>query len=348
MSLLESISEAVQKVLPQRKDSAPIPLSSSGGIGNGGGFHTHKEDLILTKTAIVFHALQIFFVFIAMCCFASLSAFQAQWGVGPSGLNAFAIFIAVFAMFDSAFLLAIPVLYDKYDKAVRLARALRETRVQFILTGFGVVTVPLIAFITTISVGIQPGCKDPTTDPNAQLGKDFQNGLGDWCRTKRAGVVFFWFAAVCYIASFVYAFLDWRHGRSTYNTTQPRDPPFTHPEDAPMEEDEEAYPRRTPQRISTLPPQLPDEVGSPFGDERAVAMPRPSMDAYGAFNDPAPTGYGEGGAVSPGGARSRTMQFAEYADPYAAVRGRLAQGTGSPVPVGGPPPPQYDYGGGYR
>lgn len=146
---------------------------------------------------------------------------------------------------------------------------------------------------------------------------------------------------VAYAASFVNAFLDWRKGRSTYGGGLARDPPFTHPAEAPELEEEDGYaPRHAPQRISTLPPEGPDDVGSPFGDEnkRRPAQPRQSMDAYGAFNDPPPTGYGAPpfqSPVSPTGGVSRTMQFA---DPYAAVQNRLSQGVF----------PQYDYAGGHR
>lgn len=61
------------------------------------------------------------------------------------------------------------------------------------------------------------------------------------------------------------------------------------------------------------------------------------MDAYGAFSDPAPSGFGGVSAShapatseSESGAPkvSRTMQ---YADPYAAVRASLASGTSAPA-----------------
>ena len=92
------------------------------------------------------------------------------------------------------------------------------------------------------------------------------------------------------------------------------------------------------------------------------------MDAYGAFSDPAPSGFGAGAAERPtsfseasglGGAAapgvSRTMQ---YADPYAAVRATIASSTpsyasgpvpgpGSTSPVHQPAPPYSEYTG-YR
>jgi hypothetical protein len=39
--------------------------------------------MIVPKPTIVFHALQIFFNFLAMACFASVATFQAHWKVGP-------------------------------------------------------------------------------------------------------------------------------------------------------------------------------------------------------------------------------------------------------------------------
>jgi hypothetical protein len=42
-------------------------------------------------------------------------------------------------------MLLVPVVYEKYDRGARLARALREVRVGFILTGAGTVVSLLIA-----------------------------------------------------------------------------------------------------------------------------------------------------------------------------------------------------------
>jgi len=54
-------------------------------------------------------------------------------------------------MLLSAFMLLIPVAYEKYDKFVRLARALKEIRVGFILTGAGVTFSLLIASVFLLS-----------------------------------------------------------------------------------------------------------------------------------------------------------------------------------------------------
>lgn len=53
-------------------------------------------------------------------------------------------------MFLSAFMMVVPVVYEKYDKLVRLARALKEVRVGFILTGAGTAFSLLIAYVIRI------------------------------------------------------------------------------------------------------------------------------------------------------------------------------------------------------
>lgn len=42
-------------------------------------------------------------------------------------------------------MLTVPVIYEKYDKLARLARALKELRIGFILTGIGTAFSLLIA-----------------------------------------------------------------------------------------------------------------------------------------------------------------------------------------------------------
>ncbi|ELU40759.1 hypothetical protein AG1IA_05202 [Rhizoctonia solani AG-1 IA] len=70
------ITNAVNKFIPQKKEEFPKPLATaSGGIGHGMQF---DDDV-----PIVYYACQIFFSFLAMCCFASVASFQAKWHVGP-------------------------------------------------------------------------------------------------------------------------------------------------------------------------------------------------------------------------------------------------------------------------
>lgn len=331
-----------------------------------------------------------------MACFASVASFQAKWGVGPSGLSGFALFVSVSGIFLSAFMMFVPVVYDKYDKLATLAIALKEIRVAFILTGVGSTFSLLIAFVTTISAWTEAGCKNAEDDPHAKISSDFVAGLPGWCSTKKAGCIFFWLAFGFWLASLILLIIDWRSGNLTQ---RPRDPPFTRPdveevEEAEEEEEEErrAYhpvgstvPPPVTIATSTIPPVATrrptyDNPNSPFDDMNRLsaisaattaaasastaypntaqrnsgysgyatppaAASRPSLDAYGAFSDPAPTGFGgvsnsfapQTTAEANGPRISRTMQ---YADPYAAVRASLTSSNGS---LGAPPPSYTSY-----
>jgi len=346
MPLLDRIKDTVTKVIPQKHESIPQP-----GIGS----LVHEDNMIVPKTAIVFHASQTFFSFLAMCCFASVASFQAKFGVGPSGLTGFALFVSIAGMLDSLFMLLVPVAYEKYDKFIRLARALKEIRVGFILTGAGLSLTFLVSFITTISAWTQPGCKNKDNDPNASKGDDFKNGLDGWCSTKKAGAVFFWLSTISWVATMVFLVLEWRSGKSTLKRDPNFNPPSqmrAHEDDDDDDDDEES---RYDAPMASQAPQLPpmrrgtaEEVSSPFTDDHRYRGPdpvpagRPSIDAYGAFDDPAPSGFGAPAAAPPSPGVSRTMQ---YADPYAAVRASLVGApAGQPQ---APQPPSYEYQG-YR
>lgn len=69
-----------------------------------------------------------------------------------AGLSGFAIFIAVTSMLLSLFMLLVPVIYDKYSKLVRLARALQELRVSFILAATGVTETILIRYASIFQI----------------------------------------------------------------------------------------------------------------------------------------------------------------------------------------------------
>lgn len=102
----------------------------------------------------------------------------------------------------------------------------------------------------------------------------------------------------------------------------------------------------------SAPTDNSESANSPFADPHRYEAPasRPSMDAYGAFSDPAPSGFGNSNEEAPvlpevdvGPQVSRTMQ---YADPYAAVRAQIAAG-GTPINAT-IPPPSYESYQGYR
>ncbi|KAF8899881.1 hypothetical protein CPB84DRAFT_1815505 [Gymnopilus junonius] len=324
MPLLDLISGLASKIAPSKN-----ARTAAAGIGSGHGMVAVDDDMIVSKPTVVLHASQIFFNFLAMACFASVAAFQANGKSGPvPGLTGFAIFVSVAGMCLSAFMLAVPVVYEKHDRLVRLARALKEVRVGFILTGTGLTFSLLIAFIVTISAWTEPGCKNAANDPNAEkLGDNFKNALPGWCSTKKAGAIFFWLAFGCWLASLVLLVLDWRAGKLSVS----RDPPFQRPQAIRQLQCTPIAFRRSSEIFST-----------PSSTYTQPMAGRPSMDAYGAFSDPAPVDSGIRALPPlPGPMLSRTMQ---YADPYAAVRASIA-GQPSTSPPG---PPSYESYSGYR
>ncbi|KAH8117762.1 hypothetical protein DFH11DRAFT_1570516 [Phellopilus nigrolimitatus] len=389
MTIMDHVQSAFEKVLrPRRGIPRPVSGGRGKGIGNTMGVAEFEDDMIVSKPAVILHSSQAFFNFLAMCCFASVASFQAKWDVGPSGLSGFAIFVSIAGIILSLFMLLVPVIDVKYGKLTRLARALSEVRVNFILSGTGTTFSLFIAFIATISVWTEAGCKNPDNDPHAKLGDDFKNGLSGWCMTKKAGAIFFWLAFGFWLGTFILNIKNWRSGKARGQ----RDPPFQPPVGADEEngydeleeEDEEStYGRVPPLRDNSNNPSSPfsdnaaanrqpqsssyvlppvsgvGNFSTPSSGPGAIPASRPSMDAYGAFSDPAPSGYGSApaqvqpstfsaasGLSSASGGVSRTMQ---YADPYAAVRASIASATGSTSPVRPPPgPPSYTEYTGYR
>jgi len=344
----------------------------------GHGMVPFDDDMIVSKPAIIFYTGQIFFNFLAMACFAGVASFQAKWKVGPSGLTGFAVFVSVIGIVMSSIMLAVPVIYEKYDKFNRLARVMRELRVAFILAGASTSVALLISFIVTISAWTEPGCKNPDNDPNAKLGDAFKSGLDGWCSTKKAGAVFFWLAFGFWAASLGLLVMDWRSGRITNRPDPPFNPSSVHEQvfedgDGEAEGDEESTyehvppvsQRDSPYENSTAHAPYSDNTGAgrfrdsdigppagsptegvypgppPLPPPQEAAISRPSMDTYGAFSDPTPSGFGAATPSSPSGPPvSRTMQ---YADPYAAVRATI----GAPAVGGSNTPPSYEYQG-YR
>ena len=217
-------------------------------------------------------------------------------------------------------------------------------------------------FSTTISAWTQAGCKDASQDPSAKTaGEQFVQELPDWCRTKKAGAAFFWFCfstshfilgsclvlnlipPVAWLAAVGLTFQEYRTGKKIY---RPQDAPFVRPAEPPAHDDDDDEPFSPPNRRQTEDDSSYDNRTpvSPFADSNRYndTAGRPSMDAYGAFNDPTPSGYDQ--PYQP--PVSRTMQIA---DPYAAVRASIHGNGHSPPPVL-PPLPSYNDTGysGYR
>lgn len=150
--------------------------------------------------------------------------------------------------------------------------------------------------------------------------------------------------SVFWIASFVLVILDWRSGRPVLGAglrttsggigSHPKDPPFRRPTHDDAESIISRDPSRYRRRRGDDDEEEDDEIQSPFADPRGAYAPtsgRASMDMYGAFSDPAPSGYAAGGPQRGGapyysGARSTTSP------PPAA------QYQSSPPPRQGAPP----------
>jgi hypothetical protein len=167
---------------------------------------------------------------------------------------------------------------------------------------------------------------------------------------------------------------DWRSGNlkpTGSSRLGPRDPPFRHPstihsvdEDDAVDDDEESAYHEAP---STRPGvSLTDTThnasGNPFSDSNRyssgvpsgyaspprthaggdIAPSRPSMDAYGAFSDPAPTGFAP--QLAPAQDEPRVSRTMQYADPYAAVRASITPpAPSSPSGASGRPPSYESY-----
>lgn len=141
--------------------------------------------------------------------------------------------------------------------------------------------------------------------------------------------------------SLTLAFLEFRKNRAS----RPRDPPFEQPHDGEEGDEESGY---------DIPSKQDYEDSSPFSDAYrysgasstavgsaaggltspkynipSAPQPRPSLDAYGAFSDPAPSGFDASPGDSGVTGVSRTML---YADPYAAVRASVVSGPRSSSP----------------
>ncbi|KAG8837680.1 hypothetical protein FS842_003479 [Serendipita sp. 407] len=129
MAIIDTIKDTVTKVVRPKGESLPRP---------GANGQYHEEDLILSKSFIVATSFQIFFAFIALCCFAGVASFQGKYKVGPSGLSVLALFTSLFLFLFSSFLLAVPVVYDRYNKLHGVFRALRVIRVALICNGIGI------------------------------------------------------------------------------------------------------------------------------------------------------------------------------------------------------------------
>ncbi|WWD21095.1 hypothetical protein CI109_105576 [Kwoniella shandongensis] len=319
------------------------------------------EEPSLPRAHLIIHVVAIFFTFLAICTMGAVASFQSKW-FSTSGGTGFTIFLLLLSFLLSAFLLLVPIIYDRWDRLKRPAQFLAQTRTTFILHTFGTFTVLLAAFIVTISAWTAKGCKNADNDPHASLGNGYKDGLKQWCTTKKASAIFDWFAFGAWTALLVLTALTFRRERQQSR----REPGFIPPDSTGISysnilaADDERYADKTAPLSSNAAATGQDDVPGGYGyptSNRAgagtgVGASRPSVDAYGAFD-------GDGMPHSNDDTEpSRTMQLA-YNDPYAQIRASLmhdpnshagyAQAASQPglyANGGLPNPPAY--GGGYR
>ncbi|WVF65656.1 hypothetical protein IAT40_000387 [Kwoniella sp. CBS 6097] len=312
------------------------------------------EEPSLPKAHLIIHVVAIFFTFLAICTMGAVAGFQAKW-FAVSGGTGFVIFCLLLLFLLSAFLMVVPIVYDRWDRFKRPAQFLNQTRSTFILHAFGTFMSLLCAFIVTISAWTAKGCKNADDDPHADLGDDFKSGLKDWCTTKKASAIFDWFSFGAWAALLVLTALVFRRER---RQNRRREPAFIPPESNGISysnilaADDDRYADKSDlapntssatqglgghARVdSTFDAPSGGGGGGGYGGYSAGggAMARPSVDAYGAFDGdmPGSNGHGQGHGMEQ--EPSRTMQLA-YTDPYAQIRASLMNN-----PTGYAAPPQ--------
>lgn len=112
-------------------------------------------------------------------------------------------------------------------------------------------------------------------------------------------------ALVFWICSVALLVQDWRSGRADRGL-RPRDPPFTHPTDPNDDDAESMVSRQQSRHVVHRQEEEEDELESPFSDPYPQRQDSPyryqqpaaraSMDTYGAFSDPPPSGYANAAA----------------------------------------------------
>ncbi|KAK8843387.1 hypothetical protein IAR55_007044 [Kwoniella newhampshirensis] len=361
-----SASAKLTKAFKFNSDHNVLRRTQTNGHWNGGNPFLdgpNLEEPSLPRSHLIIHVVAIFFSFLAICTMGAVASFQAKW-FSTSGGTGFTLFLLLLAFLLSAFLLVVPIVYDRWDRLKRPAQFLAQTRTTFILHTFGTSAMLLAAFIVTISAWTAKGCKDADSDPHAGLGDHYKDGLKQWCTTKKASAIFDWFSFAAWAALLVLTALIFRRERQQSR----REPGFLPPDSTGVSysnilaaDDERYADKTTPLSSNAAAAGLvghtmtgyedhspPNGYGYPSSQRPSEGQIRPSVDAYGAFD-------GDG---MPGDDQepSRTMQLA-YNDPYAQIRASLmsnpnsgnhAQPASQPALYangGLPNPPAY---GGYR
>ncbi|EFP90843.2 hypothetical protein PGT21_036849 [Puccinia graminis f. sp. tritici] len=284
---------------------------------NGNPTNSLLDDEDTGPTQIAIRSLTIFFLFINLFIYIAIAVFQKKWGVGPSGLTGLAIFVLVQALLHALVFLLVPQIYERTDMLRGFARAIRLTRIQFIVYGTQTGLALVLSLIATISA-YTGGCKDSKSDPNAS-NTDYISHIGGFCRNKRAAAAFWWFSFLSFGLSLGIVFKSWYSIRKL----GPRHPAFEPPQGVGVrtiddEDDDfradEPYDRSPPQFPQEMTAVRPSNVGGYYGE-------RPIFDS-----DRVPAGYAApSGSVHEVDHTRSPPQMAAYKDPFDEIRAQIYQ-----------------------
>lgn len=165
------------------------------------------DDEDTSPIQIAVRSLTLLFLFINLFIYIAIAVFQKKWNVGPSGLTGLAIFVLVQGLIHALVMLLVPQIYERTDMFRGFARAIRLTRIQFIVYGTQTGLALILSLVSTISA-YTGGCKDSKSDPNAS-NADYIAHIGGFCRDKRAAAAFWWFSFLGFGLPLAIVFKSW-------------------------------------------------------------------------------------------------------------------------------------------
>ncbi|KAG0150886.1 hypothetical protein CROQUDRAFT_651717 [Cronartium quercuum f. sp. fusiforme G11] len=258
------------------------PGRSGKGFGKiSGGRGSILDDDDISPIQVAIRSATMFFILINLFIYMAIASFQKKWKVGPSGLTGLALFVLCEAFLHALAFLVVPQIYERTDVLKGFARAIRLTRIQFIVYGTQTGLALILSLVATISA-YTGGCKDPKSDPNAELA-DYVSHMGGFCRNKRAAAAFWWFTFLSFGLSLAFVLKSWY----TVRKLGPSHPSFEPPRNRTVDEeaDDEDFASQVddlhhnPLRNEMSAVVRPSNVGGYYGE-------RPVFDA-----DQLPAGY---------------------------------------------------------
>lgn len=267
---------------------------------------------------LVIRSLAVFFLAITTFIYIAIASFQKKWKVGPSGLTGLAIFVLVQALLHSLALLLVPQIYERTDMLRGFARAIRLTRIQFIVYGTQTGLTLILSLAATISA-YTGGCKNPSDDPHHEKA-DYMAHLNGFCRNKRAAAAFWWFSFLTFATSLAILFKSWYSIRKL----GPKHPSFEPPQvvgarafdDEDVDDDFNAEDIHHPAVHSSrheMSDVRPSNVGGYYGE-------RPVFEV-----DHIPSGYGGSAFNEVVSNRPTPPQMTTYKDPFDEIRAQIYQ-----------------------